>query len=138
MGIRWRESLAIGVEEIDSQHRQLVEQFGRLLVACAQGRGEDELKSLLDFLDRYVQRHFSDEEALQQRCGYPSYQDHRSEHQTFIARIESLQQQIAAGGVELGHLVETNQLLYAWFVKHISSADKALGLFLTTNRDATT
>ena len=75
MWIRWRESLAIGVEEIDSQHRELVEQFGRLLVACEQGRGG------------------------------------------------------------LGHLVETNQLLYAWFVNTFNSADTALGLFLTTDRD---
>lgn len=138
MGIRWRESLAIGIEEIDSQHRELVEQFARLLAACEQGRGEDELKSLLGFLDRYVQRHFSDEEILQQRYRYPAYQDHRNEHQTFIARIGSLQQQIAARGVEVAHLVETNQLLYAWFVKHISSADRVLGAFLTTNRDTTT
>lgn len=96
------------------------------------------MKSLLGFLDRYVRRHFSDEEILQQRYRYPAYQDHRNEHQTFIARIGSLQQQIAARGVELGHLVETNQLLCAWFVKHISSADRVLGAFLTTNRDTTT
>lgn len=130
MGIRWNESLAIGVEEIDEQHRELVQQFAGLLAACEQGRGREELKTLLGFLDWYVHRHFNDEEALQLRCGYPFYQDHRNQHQTFIARISSLQQQIDGGGVELSHIVEINHLLYAWLVNHISGADRDLGLFL--------
>jgi hemerythrin len=130
MGIRWSESLAIGIEEIDTQHRELVQQFAALLAACEEGRGREELKTLLGFLDWYVQRHFSDEEALQHRCGYPSYQEHRSEHQSFVSRIGSLQQQVDGGGTELSHLVEINTLLFAWFVKHVSKSDRALGLFL--------
>jgi hemerythrin len=133
VGIRWSESLAIGVEEIDTQHRELVERFASLLAACEQGKGKEELKALLGFLDWYVQRHFSDEEALQQRCGYPAWQEHRREHQAFVARIGSLRQQIDQGGTELGHLVEVNHLLYAWLVNHISGADRELGLFLEKN-----
>jgi len=33
MGIEWRESLSIGVEEIDNQHKQLLPHFDRLLKA---------------------------------------------------------------------------------------------------------
>lgn len=69
MGIRWNESLAIGVGEIDEQHRELVQQFARLLDACEQGKGGGEVTAMLEFLDRYAQRHFSDEEALQRRGG---------------------------------------------------------------------
>jgi hemerythrin len=139
VGIRWSESLAIGIEEIDTQHRELVQRFAGLLAACEEGRGREELKALLGFLDRYVQQHFSDEEALQQRCGYPFYQEHRSQHQAFIARISSLQQQIDGGGIELSHIVEINHLLYAWLVNHIFGADRDLGLFLEKRgRDAVT
>ena len=54
MAIEWRESLAIGVAEIDSQHKQLLSHFDRLLKACEAGKGMDELKVLLGFLDGWV------------------------------------------------------------------------------------
>jgi len=34
MGIDWRESLSIGVAEIDHQHKQLLSHFDQLLKAC--------------------------------------------------------------------------------------------------------
>lgn len=137
MGIRWNESLAIGVGEIDEQHRELVQQFDGLLAACEQGRGREELKTLLGFLDWYVQRHFNDEEALQLHYSYPAYQEHRGEHQAFISRLSSLRQQICEERVELRHLIEINHLLYAWLVNHISGADRDLGLFLEKKRAVT-
>jgi hemerythrin len=38
MGIEWRESLSIGVEEIDNQHKKLLSHFAQLLKACENGR----------------------------------------------------------------------------------------------------
>jgi len=61
MGIEWRESLSIGVELIDSQHKTLLSDFDQLLKACESGKGIEELKTLLGFLDGYVIKHFSDE-----------------------------------------------------------------------------
>lgn len=75
MGIGWKESLAIGVEEIDNQHRELVRQFSRLLSACEEGKGEQEAREVLEFLEGYVRRHFSDEEALQRLHRYPAYHE---------------------------------------------------------------
>ena len=39
MGIAWRESLAIGVPEIDRQHKELLSRFDSLLKACEAGKG---------------------------------------------------------------------------------------------------
>ena len=130
MGIEWRDSLAIGIEQIDSQHRQLLEHFDRLLKACETGQGIDELKRLLGFLDRYVVQHFSDEEALQRQHGYPGYEAHRREHDAFVARLKALKQEIGRDGVALHHVVETNSLLLKWLIHHISTVDVQLGRFL--------
>jgi hemerythrin len=43
MGIEWRESLSIGVDECDSQHKQLLLYFDHLPRACEVGKGVDEL-----------------------------------------------------------------------------------------------
>ena len=132
MGIKWRESLSIGLEEIDSQHKELLQRFDVLLTACEEGKGIQELKKTLDFLDEYVLLHFNDEEVLQRLHAYPDYAEHRKEHETFISRIMRLREEIDKDGVALHHLIETNDLMFKWLISHISKADKALGVFLKT------
>lgn len=137
MGIKWRDSLAIGVEEIDNQHRELLQHFDRLLTACEEGKGMLELKNLLDFLDGYVRTHFNDEEALQLLWHYPGYEAHRKEHESFVERIKKLQLEIDTEGVAVYHVIETNNLLFKWLINHISKVDRELGRFLKTARTQT-
>jgi len=126
--------LSIGVEEIDSQHKELLEHFDRLLNACEEGRGMEELKMLLSFLDRYVRTHFNDEEALQLLWHYPGFEAHHKEHESFVERISKLQGEIEREGVAVYHVVETNNLLFKWLVSHISKVDRELGRFLKSAR----
>lgn len=137
VGIEWRESLSIGIEEIDSQHRQLLTHFDRLLKACESGRGVDELGGLIVFLEEYVIRHFGDEERIQRLHRYPGYAPHKLEHEGFIVRLRELTGEIAGGGVELHHVVETNNLLLKWLLHHISTVDVQLGRFLKENSGGT-
>ncbi|MBC8019570.1 MAG: hemerythrin family protein [Verrucomicrobia bacterium] len=130
MGIAWRESLSIGIEEIDNQHKQLLSHFDQLLKACETGKGMDELKTLIDFLNGYVKKHFSDEEGIQRLHRYPGYATHKLEHDSFVARLNTLKLEIANEGVALHHVIETNQLLLTWLIHHISTVDVQLGRFL--------
>lgn len=130
MSIQWRESLAIGVEEIDAQHKELLYRFDGLLKACKAGKGTEELNSLQAFLEEYVITHFSDEEGLQRRYVYPGYEAHRVQHQHFIDQIKKLRTETEKEGISLHHVVETNNLLLKWLINHISVVDKELGKFL--------
>ena len=130
MGIEWRDSLSIGVEEIDNQHKQLLSHFDQLLKACESGKGVDELKSLLGFLDGYVIKHFGDEERLQRLHRYPGYSTHKLEHDSFIAQLNDLKEEIGREGVALHHVIETNHMLLKWLIHHISSVDVQLWKFL--------
>jgi hemerythrin len=132
MGIEWRESLSIGVLEIDNQHKQLLSHFDQLLKACEMGKGLEELRSLLGFLDGYVVKHFNDEESIQRVRNYPGYEAHKQEHASFIARLKVLKQEIRTEGVALHHVMETNNLLLKWLIHHISTVDVQLGKFLKT------
>jgi hemerythrin len=130
MGIVWRDSLSIGVEEIDTQHKTLLSHFDQLLKACETGKGINELKTLFRFLDEYVIKHFRDEEGLQRLHGYPGYAIHKLEHDSFVARLEVLKEEINREGVALHHVIETNQLLLTWLIHHISTVDVQLGKFI--------
>jgi hemerythrin len=130
MGIEWRDSLSIGVSEIDNQHKELLARFDKLLKACETGKGLSELKELLAFLNEYVIKHFNDEEALQKLRRYHGYESHKKEHEYFVARIKTLQEEVDREGVALHHVMETNNLLLKWLINHISTVDVELGKFL--------
>lgn len=130
MGIAWRESLSIGVTEIDNQHKELLSRFDQLLKACEEGKGIVELKKLMLFLDEYVVKHFSDEEAIQRLRSYPGYEAHRKEHISFVERVKHLNGEMEREGVAVHHVMETNNMLLKWLIHHISTVDVALGKFL--------
>jgi len=130
MGIEWRESLAIGVEAIDDQHKELLLRFDRLLNACQAGQGAEELKKLQTFLREYVHTHFRDEEELQRLHGYPDYEAHHAQHRYFIEQIDKLEAETRLDGISTHHVVETNNMLLKWLLNHISKVDKELGAFI--------
>lgn len=130
MGIQWRDSLAIGVDAVDNQHKELLLRFDRLLMACHAGQGIEELKRLMGFLEEYVNTHFNDEEALQRLHRYPEYDTHRTEHIYFIDQIKKLKAETQEEGVSTHHVVETNNMLLKWLLNHISKVDTKLGAFI--------
>lgn len=130
MGIEWRDSLSVGVDEIDNQHKQLLIHFDQLLKACETGKGLEELKSLLGFLDDYVVKHFKDEESIQRLRNYPGYADHKKEHESFIAQLAKLKQETSNEGFALHHVMEANNMMLKWLIHHISTVDVQLGKFI--------
>lgn len=134
MGIQWRDSLAIGVETVDNQHRELLARFDRLLSACETGQGIEELKRTMTFLEEYVRTHFNDEEALQRLRGFPGYQEHRAQHAYFIERVKALREEVNREGVLVHNVIETNNMLLKWFLNHISVMDMELGKFIRSEK----
>jgi hemerythrin len=133
MGIQWRDSLAIGVEKIDDQHKELLARFDNLLEACQAGKGISELGKLLIFLEEYVHTHFNDEEARQRLHRYPDYETHRQEHIYFIDQITKLRLETQKDGISTHNVVETNNMLLKWLLNHISKVDIKLGKFINSN-----
>lgn len=128
MSITWREELSIGVEQIDSQHKELLARFDMLLNACKSGRGRDELLHLMNFLDEYVVTHFRDEEVLQKQSGYPDYEAHRAEHAAFVTRVKDLKNKMTKDGeITIEHTLDTNKLLMDWLLRHITKRDREVG-----------
>lgn len=130
MSIEWDDSLATGIEEIDSQHREIFNRFGKLYSACSAGKGRDEVLQLLDFLHEYVKSHFSAEEKLQFRHGYPEQAGHRQLHQRFMQDVERLERSFKSEGATLALVIQTNQTLTSWLIQHISKADMEFTRYL--------
>ncbi len=130
MSMTWSEDLALGVAQIDQQHRELFQWFEVVLAACRQGQGRSRLVELHEFLADYAERHFADEEALMRTKGYPLLDEHLAQHAKFRAQMASLSAILAVQGPSIALLVETNQKVMGWLVEHIRKIDRALAAHL--------
>lgn len=68
MNIEWNDKLAIGNSEIDGQHKELFTKFNVLLEACKQGKGKEEVNTLLSFLGEYVVSLFHRGKTAERAC----------------------------------------------------------------------
>lgn len=130
MNIEWTSDLAIGVDAIDDQHKEIFKRFDRLLSACNEGKGNEEVLKLLLFLGDYVKEHFAAEEALQRSSGYPDYPTHKSEHVRFMSDVAKLTQSFRDEGATLPLVIQTNRTLATWLMQHIKRADTAFARHL--------
>ena len=84
MSIEWSLDLATGVDEIDKQHKELFQRINNLLEACNHGKGKEEVKKVIWFLEDYVITHFSEEERYMGKYDYPEYSGHKRQHLEFM------------------------------------------------------
>lgn len=126
--IVWDSLLSIGVEEIDEDHRKLIEIFNTLNHAVAAQEARDYLAALLEELINCTVWHFSHEERLMLKYRYPEMGLHQEEHRELIAAAKALQQEILMAPTPFSeaHL----QSLERWLTEHILTADNRLGNYL--------
>jgi hemerythrin len=135
MAIAWTAALAVGVEEIDSQHKELFIRLNSLLVAMREGQGKNEIAKTLKFLEDYVVEHFGAEDKLMVKYGYPiqAAQAHRKEHADFVRTFGELKTEAqSAAGAGPTFVLKLQRTVCDWLLSHIGKTDLALGQFLKT------
>jgi hemerythrin len=122
----WSDDLAVGVPEMDDQHRRLVLMFRRFSESLVGGKHTKcSLNDLVCGLLDYTRYHFTTEERLMRESGYPDAEAHRQRHQAFVDWATGL-----AGRFSRGQKVESGEaigFLSAWVADHIKVLDRELG-----------
>jgi len=116
-----------GIQEIDEQHAQLVACLDELRESVGGTGAATAAQKALDTLFDYTRRHFAFEEELLAQLQYPYLADHIAGHQTLIADLAKLGNEVASGK-EIGEqLVLT---LRVWILNHINSEDMKYARYL--------
>jgi hemerythrin len=123
MYIKWDESLAVGIEEIDEQHKELFDRINHLLRTIGELHAQDELRITLDFLEEYALMHFGLEEQQMVFTNYSGYGEHKEQHDYMRAEVEKLRTRMVGEGPSEKLLVDAQELLVDWLQKHIRSID---------------
>lgn len=122
---RWSESLAVGVEVIDADHRRLFDAVNRLHFLDG---AEEDLAALAnalgDVLD-YTRSHFRREEMLMRLAGYPGYTAHCALHRKAAERVEQWEARCLADPTS-AHVRAFSEALSDWLLAHIQQEDVKL------------
>jgi hemerythrin len=138
MKVVWQESLSVGVEEIDLQHKLLIEKYNAFFTAYSEGQADKEVIRLFGFLEGYVATHFADEEKLQKRIGFPDYLKHREQHQELTRKVAEFKERLEKGGPDPALIASAGLLLTGWLIEHISIMDRAIGRHMKGKQGETT
>lgn len=128
----WSDSLDVGVESINEQHKKLVSMVNDLYDAVQKGQGAEALGATLDGLIDYTKTHFAYEEKLFDQTGYAEAGPHKQEHDKLCATVLDVQAKFKAGaGDTLSS--EVMDFLKGWLVNHIQGTDKKYGPHLSAS-----
>lgn len=130
MALSWTEDLSVGVELIDDQHKIWFDKADQLFEAGKKGQAKEFIGQMLDFLDDYTRKHFSDEEKYMQSIKYPEYDRQKSLHTAFIGELQKLKNAFNESGGNILVILNANQMVVDWLTKHISNEDKKIGVYV--------
>jgi hemerythrin len=131
--LEWTAALAVGLAEIDAQHRELFRRAGRLLDGLRAGEAA-EIVPLVEFLHQYAVVHFGAEEAAMRAEGYRGYPRHKAEHDRFVGDLLLLAQELEARGPGAFLAVKASAWLSEWLKAHVSGTDAEMARFLRGRR----
>lgn len=129
--ILWRDEYSVGVADIDSQHKRLLELLNKLNALNPErpaGAGRTgEVMKLLESFNEYAAYHFLSEEALM-REHIDANEDsvkHIVAHRSYWSIISTFRKRFQEGDEKVnGELVE---YLNRWWINHILETDQQLG-----------
>jgi hemerythrin-like metal-binding protein len=126
--ITWDQSLSVDVDEIDEDHRRLVDLFNLLSHAVAEKESSEYIEALLEELIACTVWHFRHEERLMIKHGYDGFAAHRDEHSELIDSVRDLQQKFHDANKQLTS--DDVEYLSDWLTGHIMGQDMRLGYYL--------
>ena len=128
--IEWNESLSVGIDLIDDQHKKWIEYYNNANEVIASMEGPEHISKTLGFLIDYTEEHFGTEEKQMEAHAYPAYEEHRAKHDELRKTLSNLVADYEEDGPthELSSYV--GNLLGNWLVQHIEEIDMQFGAFV--------
>lgn len=135
----WREEWCLGIEALDTDHRELVRLLNQLLRAQAapprqagpgQARrgddrpGQGQITALAGLI-KHLRAHFHREEDLMAAIDYADLEAHRADHEMQTAELMDLCRHLEGSGAE--HLsAESLEWIKRWCFDHFITEDRRL------------
>lgn len=115
--IEWRQGFKVNIDQVDAEHQHLF----TLVKALNLDSVQQTVEELLD----YVVVHFSNEQDLMEKSGYPAFEQHLKLHEDFAGHVAEF---LGSGDPWTEERVqELRRFLNKWLVGHIMTHDLRFG-----------
>ena len=126
--LTWDNTLSVDVDEIDDDHRKLVNLFNLLTHAIAEAEAPDYITAVLEELIACTVWHFRHEERLMLKHRFDGYAEHKEEHDGLIDSVQALRERFLRDGDQVSN--DDVAALEQWLTGHILGLDMKLGAYL--------
>ena len=126
---KWNDSFLIGIEELDQEHKILIDDINRLHEELVMNDEKSEIEECLGDIYTRMQAHFALEEHVMKEHGYKYYDEHKREHEELLDNYtEYMVQFLNDSGVSSDKSIEES--LKHWVITHIVTSDKKMSLMV--------
>jgi hemerythrin-like metal-binding protein len=126
--LSWDNVLSVQIDEIDDDHRKLIDLFNMLINSVEQGDNPDYTRVVFEELIACTAWHFKHEERLMVKYQYDGFVGHQNEHNELLESARSLQEKFIANDQKLSEAEILT--LENWLTGHILGLDMQLGSYL--------
>lgn len=126
--IERNQELRVGVPAIDAEHQILLDICDQFLVAAESGQPVAGLEAILASMIDHAREHFTAEERVLDRVGYPALATHKAAHRRLMAHAESLRSHWDE--IDRDRVRQTADYLRTWLLDHIRTEDRSFRTFL--------
>ena len=117
MKIEWEEKYSVGNKEIDDQHKKLFNLANTIELA-----EKSHVTKIIMGLYKYTMRHFTAEEKMMEKSGYPYLSEHKKLHDNLITKLNDISER-----ADMGTDIDMEKLrvfVFEWLTDHILKQDK--------------
>jgi hemerythrin len=126
---RWDESFLIGIEELDHEHKILIDDINRLHEELARRDKKSEIEKCLGEICARMQAHFALEEHVMKEHEYEFFDEHKREHDELLDNCTEYMLQFL-NDTETSSSVPMEKSLKHWVMNHIITSDKKMSLMI--------
>jgi len=126
----WKESFAIGIDRIDTQHKDLFQMLGITQRSLQKTVRAADYKhycmNTLYFLKNYRKQHFVDEESYMDSIGYADIEAHKKIHEALSKTLDEFENRVIESDYDATVIRESLDKIIAAFIQHVVSEDQKI------------
>jgi len=120
--MEWNDSFSVNIDEIDNQHKQLINFINQVYKGMMMDEGKEAIGSALESLVGYTKTHFGYEERMFNQYKYPDTKSHMQKHKKLVSQVMEFYENFQSGDAVVDN--ELLAFLKDWLVTHIMGTDK--------------
>lgn len=129
--IAWSDAFLIGIEELDYEHRGLVDDINRLHRELLGQVDRERIEDTLGMIHSRMQAHFALEERVMRANDYVHYAEHKAEHERLLDEYAEYMTTLERNPTR-GERTSIESVLREWIIDHILDYDKKMSQMIAS------